>query len=281
MDGGNKQIYYISKEYSISPTVATASVLLSFIIYAKEEGCVSVINITNDFIQTRIENKNYMAIINICKTLVDMLLDIALYVYVLYVTTERKGIKQLITLCMNSIYGTILASLLYYCKIFKTMKLNTYKMNPYDPCVSNRPVNALQQSILFHVDDFKLSQKYPKVNDSFIGIICEKYQIIVEDGSGTMQVIRGKLHKYLGMKLDYFTVGQVNITMLDYIYEILDTFDKADPTGGSTKSSAAPAIIVKVDEYCKKIIPNKLWSLITLWKEYYFLPSRPGRTPAL
>ena len=62
-----------------------------------------------------------------------------------------------------------------------------------------------------------------------------------------MKVIRRKVHKYLGMKLDYSTDGQVKITMLEYIDEILDAFGKADPTGGGTKSNAAPGIIFKVD----------------------------------
>ena len=68
-----------------------------------------------------------------------------------------------------------------------------------------------------------------------------------------MQVNRRKVHKYLGMTLDFTTVGQVNITMLDYIDEILDAFEKSDPTGGGTKSSAAPPIIFKFNEDCKKI----------------------------
>ena len=46
---------------------------------------------------------------------------------------------------------------------------------------------------------------------------------------------RGNLHKYLGIKLDYTTVGLVKITMLHYIDEILGAFDKPDPMGGSTK----------------------------------------------
>ena len=41
-----------------------------------------------------------------------------------------------------------------------------------------------------------------------------------------MQANRVKLHKYLGMALDYNTVSQVNITMLDYIDEISNAFDK-------------------------------------------------------
>ena len=44
-----------------------------------------------------------------------------------------------------------------------------------------------------------------------------------------MQVNRGKFHEYLGMTLEYNTVGQVKITMLHYIDEIFDTLDKADP----------------------------------------------------
>ena len=50
-----------------------------------------------------------------------------------------------------------------------------------------------------------------------------------------MKVNNGKVQNCIGMTLDYTKVGQVNITMLDYIDEILDDFDKAGPTGGSTK----------------------------------------------
>ena len=55
-----------------------------------------------------------------------------------------------------------------------------------------------------------------------------------------MTVSRGKIHKYLGMTLDYTVPGQVKITMFDYVDEILTAFDKAEPKGGGTKSSAAP-----------------------------------------
>ena len=62
-----------------------------------------------------------------------------------------------------------------------------------------------------------------------------------------MQVKLGKVHKYIGMKLDYSTVGQLKITMLDYIDEILDIFDKSNPTGGNNSSSAAPSILFRVN----------------------------------
>ena len=114
-----------------------------------------------------------MAIINIRGILVEILLDIAPDVYGLYVTTDRKLIKKLITQCMNYVYGTMVASILFYCKFLKTSKLNIFEIDPYDTCVANRLVNGLQQSILFDDDDFKLSHKYTKVNGSFVVLLSE------------------------------------------------------------------------------------------------------------
>ena len=41
-----------------------------------------------------------------------------------------------------------------------------------------------------------------------------------------MQVNHGKVQKYLGIKLEYTTVGQVKITLLEYIDEMLNFFYK-------------------------------------------------------
>jgi hypothetical protein len=68
-----------------------------------------------------------------------------------------------------------------------------------------------------------------------------------------MTVSRGKVHKYLGMTLEYTVRGQVKITMFDYGNEILSAFDRAEPKGGGTKSSAAPDSLFKLDEDCEKL----------------------------
>jgi hypothetical protein len=72
-----------------------------------------------------------------------------------------------------------------------------------------------------------------------------------------MTVSRGNVHKYLGMTLDYTVHGQVKITMIDYVDEILTAFDKADPKGGGTKTSAASENLFRIDEECEKLQPNK------------------------
>jgi hypothetical protein len=105
-------------------------------------------------------------------------------------------------------------------------------------------------TIYFHVDDCKLSHHNPKVMDRMITWLRQKYESIFEDGSGKMTVSRGKIHKYLGMTLDYTVRGHVRISIFDFVVEILSAFDTADPKGGGTKTSAAPQDLFKVDEDC-------------------------------
>ena len=79
-----------------------------------------------------------------------------------------------------------------------------------------------------------------KVNDRMIKWLRKEYESIFEDGSGKMTVSIGKVHKYLGMTLDYTVRGQVQITMIDFLDKLLTAFYKAEPKGRGTKTSAAP-----------------------------------------
>ena len=72
-----------------------------------------------------------------------------------------------------------------------------------------------------------------------------------------MSVSRGKIHKYLGMTLDYSVRGQVRISMFEYFDEVLNAFGKADPTAKGTKTSAAPEDLFKTDEDCERLQPDK------------------------
>jgi hypothetical protein len=104
--GGNNQQDYISKEDASSPTVDMESVVLSCIIDAEEERDVAVVDIPNAFVQTRVENKKDMALINIRGIIVDILVEIAPDVYKSYVTKDKKGSKQLLLQCQNALYGS-------------------------------------------------------------------------------------------------------------------------------------------------------------------------------
>jgi hypothetical protein len=254
---GNTQCDYISKEDASSPTIAMEAVLLSCIIDAEEGRDAAVVEIPNAFVQTRVENEKDMAFIKISGVLVDILVEIAPDVYKPYVSREKKGMKQLLVQFQNALYGTMFASLLYHRKFVKSLTDFGFIINPYDPFVANKIIEGKQMTICFHVDDCKLSHRKKKVMDTMIEYLREEYESIFEDGTGAMSVIRGKIHKYLGMTLDYTACGQVKNTMFDYVNEILTAFDKAEPKGGGTKTSAAPDSLFKVDESCVKLAQNK------------------------
>ena len=59
------------------------------------------------------------------------------------------------------------------------------------------------------------------------------------------------------MTLDYTVRGQVQITMVDSLDKVLITFEKAEPKGIGTKTSAAPENLFKVDEDCEKFPQSK------------------------
>ena len=109
-----------------------------------------------------------------------------------------------------------------------------------------------------HVDDLKASHVMTKVMDRIIQYLRQEYESIFEDGTGEMVVSRGKVHKYLGMTLDYTVLGQVQISMFKYIEEILKAFVVAEPKGAGTKSSAAPDNLFMVNEDGVKVSPEKV-----------------------
>ena len=87
--------------------------ILYCIIDIEEKRDVAVIDIPNAFIQRRFENENEMTVINVRGVLVELLLEIDTDFYGPFVTTDNKGEKVIIVQCMNAIYGTMVASLLY------------------------------------------------------------------------------------------------------------------------------------------------------------------------
>lgn len=64
-----------------------------------------------------------------------------------------------------------------------------------------------------------------KVNDITIEWLRRDYESIFTDGSGEMKVARGKVHTYLGMKLDFTTAGVVSVSMINYIQDVIKEWE--------------------------------------------------------
>ena len=172
---------------------------------------VCVVDISNAFVQTEVEDSKEQTIIRIRGDVVSILEKIAPEVYSEFVTADKRGNKQLIVRWLNALYGTMVASLLYYRKFTKSLSNKGFVMNPYDPCVWNKEVKKSQLTICFHVDDCKISHVNQKVLKKTVEWLWSEYKSIFEDGSGKMKVHFGKIHKYLGMTLDYSKKGKVKV----------------------------------------------------------------------
>ena len=101
-------------------------------------------------------------------------------------------------------------------------------MNPYDWCVANKDINGKQCTIVWHVDDLKISHVDPVVNNEIVASLNKEYGKV-----GEMTVGWGKVHNYLGMKLDFSKPGKFIVDMEEYLDKILSEVPE-DMAGNAT-----------------------------------------------
>ena len=167
----------------------------------------------------------------------------------------------------KALYGLLQAALLFYEKLSADLIENGFKINPYDPCVANKMINGRQMTVVWHVDDLKVSHRDSREVDKFIEFIKSKY----EDDAGKVKVTRGKKHKYLGMTFDYSVPGSVRIDMNDYIESFLELFP--EDVYGSAATPATEALF-KVNEDCPKLSESKAQDFHTSVAKALFLCKR-------
>ena len=236
--GGNKQRGTIDPERASSPTVSTESVLLTATIDAEEGRDVATIDIPNAFVQTELSSDE-MVVMRLRGKLAELMVQVAPEIYSKYVIYNNKGETMLYVRLLKALYGIIRAAILFYEKFLRDIKEIGFELNPYDPCVANKMVRGKQLTLTWHVDDLKTSHVMTKVVDCMVAWLKEKYETLFTDGTGAMKVRRGKVHEYVGMTLDFSTPGELMVTMIPYIKEIVDLFAKYDNTNLTAKTPAA------------------------------------------
>jgi hypothetical protein len=278
--GGNKQQDYITKENVSSPTVSAEAVMLTCVINALEDQDIAVINIPNAFVQTVVEDEEQRVVVRIRGPLVDILMSVAPDVYGPYVSTNKAGWKVLLVQCLNAVYRTMVAALLYYKKFVRSLTKQGYKINLYNRCMANKVVKGEQVIICFYIDDCKISYESSAVIDDMIAWLRTKYKSIFKDGLEQMKVHRGKTHKYLGMSLDFSHKGQCRVTMHNYIDGILRAAIKDHGDGYQiaekhcAKTSAAPDSLFVVNEDCKKLSDEAAAAFHTIAAKALYITKR-------
>ena len=98
-------------------------------------------------------------------------------------TKYKKGEKVIIVKCINTIYETIVDSLILLQEICKDTETE-WLPQPYYSCVANFLVNDNQKTICFRVDYYKLIHQDSEVNDEFINTLqyeCECVSLSVSN----------------------------------------------------------------------------------------------------
>ena len=88
------------------------------------------------------------------------LIDTSLYRK--YILFDSSGKTILYVKLQNALCGYIREALLFYKKLAWDLKAMGFIINPYDLCVANKMVNRKQFTIVWHVDDIKLSHEDTK-----------------------------------------------------------------------------------------------------------------------
>ena len=57
----------------------------------------------------------------------------------------------------KALYGTLQAVQLFWRLLLNTLKEWGFKLNEYDQCMANKTINGKQCTIIWHVDDLKIS----------------------------------------------------------------------------------------------------------------------------
>ena len=95
-------------------------------------------------------------------------------------------------------------------------------MNEYDLCVANKVLNGTQMTVMWHVDDLKVSHKDQSAIDDFAVWPKSKYK--KKDKGLLLFYHKGKMHDYLGINLDYSERKTLKVSMIKYIDKIFKGF---------------------------------------------------------
>jgi hypothetical protein len=87
-----------------------------------------------------------------------------------------------------------------------------FELNPYDPCVANKIIDGTQCTVVWYVDDNKISHVKPTVVSMIIKKIEEKF--------GKMTVTRGTSHVFLGM--NFLVKKEQQPYMKNYLMEAIE-----------------------------------------------------------
>jgi hypothetical protein len=187
------------------------ALMLSIMIDAKERRDVAVADVEGAYLHADMDVYTIMKIEGLD---VDIMCEVD-GDYKQFVMMEN-GKKVLYLELVKALYGCVRSALLWYELFSSTLVHMGFILNPYDPCVANKLIDGKQCTLVWYVDDNKVSHVDLNVVSSVIAKIEERF--------GKMTVSRGKEHEFLGMIITYNDDGTTTINMTRYVEEAINNF---------------------------------------------------------
>jgi hypothetical protein len=210
---GRKQRIYKTKEETSAPTVSVESLFLSCVIDAKERRKVVTCDIPGAFMQADIDEVIHVRLEG---PLAQLLTKVDPELYTQYLSQENGKDVMYVKLA-KALYGTLQAALLFWKDLSSYLISEGFELNPYDSCVANKMIDGAQCTVLWHVDDLKLSHIAQQVLEELIARLNSRYGELAP-----LTITRGTKHDYLGMTLDFSVPGEVTIRMDEYVSDLLE-----------------------------------------------------------
>jgi hypothetical protein len=211
---GRKQRETVEPGAATSPTVSLESVLINSTIEAYEGSEVAVVDIPGAYLSADMDEEVIMLLRG---RLAELMVKTAPNIYRKYITVDAKNQPVLYVKLQKALNGCLRSALLFYLKFDGDIELRGFTLNSYDPCVANRVINGKQFTVVWHVDDIKMSHADEKE-------VCRLITWLKSVYGEDIRVSRGKVHDYLGMTLDFTNKVEVKITMIDYLKRVINDF---------------------------------------------------------
>jgi Reverse transcriptase (RNA-dependent DNA polymerase) len=240
---------------------------LTSLVDAAECRDVATVDIPGAFMQADMDEDVHMQLDG---KMAELLAQVESKIYCKFVLNDR-GKEALYVKLKKALYRTMRAGLLFWRKLTHKTKKMGIKINPYNECVANKIIDESACTIVWHVDDLKISHREAKIISE---IISQLKAIFGKEAPLTIN--RGKGHDNLGMTIDFSIPCKVTIKMDQYINDIIDSLTNDMKDTASTPAanhlfevnSVNPTylpeneaikfhhLVAKLLFFCKRVRPN-------------------------
>ena len=253
----------------MSSAASSEATSLTLMVDAHEKRDVAVLDVPGAYLHASMKD---FVILRLEGNIVDYMVEACPEVYGPFVEIVN-GKKVLYLQLLKALYGCVQSALLWYELFSSTLEKEGFVINPVEPCVANKIINGKVCTVLWYVDDVKISHVDEKVVSNVINMLEKRF--------GKLTVNRGKNHVYLGMNIEFKDNGTVHINMKDHLSEAIQDF--GENVDRHVSSPAANDLFETYEETSPLLGKDKqgVFHSVTMKLSYVATRARPDIKTAL